>query len=187
MASLMLVNPRKRRAKRKTARKAPSIARRVKTVYKKATRKYRRNPIGGSGKTNMVNQIKNAAIGAGGAVAVDILLAKLPIPANMKTGTMRAATQGMLSVGLGMAVAKFGKNKALGVALAEGGLTVALHGVLKSTVNNAMPTLQLAGDDESLLGYEDLSGDLLGYEDYSDTGVGWYSAAPVSEGFDDFS
>jgi hypothetical protein len=185
MASLMLVNPRKRRAKRKTARKAPSIARRVKTVYKKAARKYRRNPIGGSSRTNLTAQIKNAAIGAGGAVAVDILMAKLPLPANLKTGTMRSATQGLVSVGLGMAVAKFGKNRALGIALAEGGLTVALHGVLKSTVNNAMPTLQLAGD-ESLLGYEDLSGDLLGYEDMNQ-GVGWYSAAPVSEGFDDFN
>lgn len=179
MASLMLVNPRKRRKSR--ARK--SVAAKVRTVYRSAKKavarkKYRRNPIGG-GRVDLINQVKNAAIGAGGALAVDILMAKLPLPATLQTGTMRTATQGLVSVALGMAVAKVAKNKSLGVALAEGGLTVALHGVMKGMANNA--GMALAGDN-SLLGYEDLSGDLLGYENYGDSGVGWYNPAPVSDG-----
>jgi len=101
----------------------------------------------------------------------------------MQTGVARNAVQGAISLGIGMAVAKLGKNKALGVKLAEGGLTIALHDGMKS---------MLAGKIPGLAGIQDLSGDLLGmgdllgdggYEDY-DSNVGWMSPANVS-GVDD--
>lgn len=186
MASLMLVNPRKRRKSSATKKRPSSIKRRRSVAAKPARRKYRRNPIGGTGSTSIMSQVKNAAVGAAGAVAVDVVMSKLPLPVNMQTGIGRSAVQGLVSLGIGMAVAKFGKNKKLGLNLAEGGLTIALHGVMKGAVNKAVPTLNLA--DSGLLGYEldgyELNGDLLGAEDYDE--MGWLSPAPVSNGFDEF-
>jgi len=202
MAQLMLVNPRKRRAtKRKTSRtiarrKSPARSR-VATVTK-TVRRYRRNPIGGG---NVMGQIQSAAVGAAGALAVDVAMAKLPIPVAMTANpTMRAATQGIVSVGLGMLVAKFGKKRALGKQLAEGGLVVALHGMGKGLIG---PSVGLSGFDSGLLGYQDsgLLGvgayeNLSAYEDVSDViddsdddgmdGVGWYNAAQDAGYDDDF-
>ena len=101
----------------------------------------------------------------------------------MATPTMRAATQGAVSLALGMLVSNFGKKKKLGRQLAEGGLTVAMHGMGKGMLG---PTLGLSGMDDSLLGYTDES--LLGmgmYENMNDGGIGWVSPAPVSDFGDD--
>lgn len=197
MASLMLVNPRKRRKARKTtvAKRNPSRRRKSLSTlahHKKHSRRrsYRRNPIGG---TSVTDQVKGAAVGALGAVGVDLLMTRLPIPATMKTGAMLHLSQGLVSLGLGMAVAKFGRNKKLGAQLADGGLTVALYAATKSMIG---PKLGLSGFEtlgDDLLGYEMLGDDLLGDDDYLDgvgvteddwsqmNGVGWYDAAPVSE------
>ena len=190
MSTLMLVNPRKRRkAKRKTtvAKRNPSRRRKVGAVaHRKHRRTYRRNPIGGS---SLTEQIKGSAIGALGAVGVDLLMSKLPIPASMKTGAMLHLTQGAVSLGLGMAVSKLGRNKKLGMQLAEGGLTIALYAATKSMIG---PKLGLAGFEslgDDLLGYEMLGDDLLGMDDdFTMGGVGWYDSAAVSAGMDgDFS
>lgn len=161
MASLMMVNPRSRRrkatTKRRSVRRAP--ARRV-------TRR-RRNPIG-SRKNDLMSQIQNAAVGAGGALAVDIAMSKLPIPANLKAGPALPAVKGAIAVGLGMLVSTVGKKRALGKQLAEGGLTVALHDVAKPMLSN----MGLAGyDDDDLQGYnfDDFDdGDLEGVQDFVD-------------------
>lgn len=189
MAGLMLVNPRKRRSSKKR-RKSPVAKRRSTGLVKHAKRighklkRYRRNPIGGT--ASLGNQVKTAAIGAVGALAVDIAMAKLPIPLSMQTGIMKNAAQGAISIGLGMLVAKVGKNRSLGHNLAQGGLTIAIHDGLKG---------MLAGKVPGLSGIQDLSGDLLGmgdllgdggYEDYDASTVGWMSPANVS-GMDDES
>lgn len=184
MAQLMLVNPRKRRKSKKSARKTGIVRRAKSLVHRsvKRARKYRRNPIGGGSSTGVTGQLKAAAIGAAGALAVDVVMSKLPLPANLQTGMGRTAAQGLVSIGLGMAVAKFGKNKKLGVQIAEGGLTIALHGVMKGALSKSIPSL--AGN-EGLLGYDDLSGyddGLLGYDDmlseFSD--AGYVGVAPTS-------
>lgn len=185
MAGLMLVNPRKRRSsikRRKTTshkrRKSTGLTHHVKRAGAKL-RRYRRNPIGGSS-SSLTNQVKTAAIGAVGALAVDIAMTKLPLPLNMQTGIMKNAAQGLVSIGIGMLVSKFGKNKSLGQNLAQGGLTIAIHDGMKG---------MLAGKVPGLAGIQDLSGDLLGmgdllgdggYEDYDSTSVGWMSPANVS-------
>lgn len=179
MAQLLLANPRKRRAKRAVAkRKTPTRRRTVSavTTTKVTRRRYKRNPS-----PRLMQQVQGAAVGAAGALAVDVLMAKLPmIPANMKSGVMGSAMQGIISIGLGMAASKFG-NKKLGAQLADGGLTVALHGAMKSA---AAPALGLNGfSDNGLLGFD--SG-LLGFQTLDDDGMGFMNPAPVSDGFDGY-
>lgn len=185
MAELMLVNPKKRRkSKRKSVakRKSPSHRRRNPTA-KTPVRRRRRNPIGATG---VMVQIQNAAVGAAGALAVDVAMARLPLPANLTaTPMMRSASQGLVSLAIGMLVANFGKKRKLGRQLAEGGLTVALHGVGKATIG---PAIGLAGIDDGLLGLDDET--LLGMGAYENMGayedLGWVNAAPVSPGMGNF-
>jgi hypothetical protein len=191
MAQLLMVNPRKRRkAKAKTStrrrRSYGGLLARAKSAISRSRRRYRRNPIGGIGGTAMT-QFKDGAIGAVGALAVDVIFAKLPIPANLKTGVLKPITQGLIGVGVGMAVAKFVKNRALGHKLAQGAVTISLYNAGKAMVG---PSLGLSGyDDSGMLGYDD-SG-MLGYSELN--GMGWVSPAQVSQpyesmdGFDDFT
>lgn len=166
MAQLLMVNPKRRRkapAKRRkasaskaVARPAPRRRRRAAAPAKRRT--YRRNPIARG--NNIVTQVKNSAIGAAGALGVDIAFAKLPIPDQFRTGMMAPAARGIVSLGIGMLVGKVAKNKRLGTQLAEGGITVALHDLMKSQVGKVMP---LNGYDDGLMGFP--SDGLLGMED----------------------
>lgn len=188
MAHLMLVNPKKRKSVKR--RKNPiTIKRRSLSAVKhhapKRHKRYKRNPISSHG---VMGQIKNASIGAAGALAVDIAMTKLPIPAQFRNGAMLHVAQGLVSLGLGMAVSKFGKNKALGMQLADGGLTVAIYNGLRATVGSHV------GLADDLLGYSMAGGgDLLGVDnymgdydeqndmsDYSSDEEGWISPAPLS-------
>ena len=183
MSQLMLVNPRKRRTKRKTARKTVAVRRRRSNPVTKLTRrtKYRRNPIPKMG--GVVNTLKDGAIGAVGAVASEIVLSKLPLPAQMATGNGRVAASALVSIGIGMAVAKFGKNKALGHTMAKGGVTVALHSIIRGAASN-IPGVGLSGYSDGLLGMEDgLLG--MGYYDAAPTfdaeGMGYYDSGDYSD------
>lgn len=176
MAELMLVNPRKRRKsparKRPTSRKKPTRRRRNPIAVRAKTpirRRRRSNPIGG----RFGEQIMNAAVGAGGALMVDVAMAKLPLPAQLTASApMKAATQGAVSLAMGMIVAKFGKKAKLGRQIAEGGLTVALHGVGKGMIG---PAVGLSGIDDTLLGMDDtLLG--MGY-----TNTGWINPAGAQD------
>lgn len=196
MAQLMLVNPRKRRAKRKTSRRKSTglVARassRVSTGLKRIRRSYRRNPIA---KNDIFSQFKDGAIGAAGALAVDIAMQKLPIPDNLKTGQMKPIVQGLVGIGIGMAVAKFGKNRTLGKQLAGGAVTVSLYNAGRQML---APTLGLAGSEDGLLAYEDMGAyddtlfgaddGLLGDDQFPEGGVGayedgmggYYTGAPI--------
>lgn len=184
MAQMLLVNPRKR-AKRKTAKRKSSstaVARvksRVSTGLRSIRRKYRRNPIQ---KTDIFGQFKDGAIGAAGALAVDIAMAKLPIPDNLKTGQMKPIVQGLVGIGIGMAVSKFGKNKSLGKQLAGGAVTVSLYNAGRQML--AAP-LGLAGyDDAGLLGFDDQG--MLGMStDWDlDGSMGFINPAPSFHDYD---
>ena len=189
MAELMLVNPRKRR--RKTTRKRRAVAkapvrRRRRRAAPAPVRRRRRNP---AARTNIMDQVIDASVGAGGALAVDVAMANLPIPAQLTaTPTMRAATQGAVSLGIGMLVANFGRKRKLGRQLAQGGLTVALHGMGKGMIG---PTLGLSGYGNDLLGYNDLldaGAYVNGYgEDMGAYVNGWTSPAAVEDPFYDNS
>ncbi len=176
MASLLMVNPRKRRTKRRTSkavskRRAPSH--RLAAVTTRKT--YRRNPIR---KAGMVDTFTKGAVGAAGALAVDVAMSKLPIPANLQTEMLAPITRGVVGIGLGMLVAKVGKNKKLGTQLADGAVTVALYSAGKSMIG---PKLGLAGaDDLMYYGGDDYA---MNYYD-DDDGMGWNS--PANTYNDDF-
>ncbi len=172
MPSLMMVNPHKRR-------KAPTKKRKRTTMRVRAHAiKRRRNPIKRTSK--MMDLIMGSAVGAGGAIATDVILAKLPIPENLKSGTALPAVKGGLSIAIGMIVSKFGKNKKIGEQLAQGGLTVALHDMAKPMLSGMVPGLS-GYDDGDLRGYESLMGDDIDdFEGDSIIGAGM-------SGMDDFT
>jgi len=157
MANLLLANPRRRKARKTVAKRRTRRTTMKRSVH---ARRRRRNPIGGN---DLMSQVKNAAIGAAGAIGVDIAMSKLPIPANLKSGPMLPAVKGAVAIGLGMLIGKFGKKRALGKQIAEGGLTVAIHSMAKPMVANMIPG-GLSGDDD-LMAYDLMGDDLMGGED----------------------
>lgn len=183
MAELMLVNPRKRRkSKSKTRARKTLVARAssgVRTKLRSIRRKYRSNPIGG--KVNgALDQFKTGAIGAAGALAVDIAMQKLPIPDNLKTGQLAPIVKGLVGIGIGMAVSKFGKNRELGKKLAQGAVTVSLYAagreMLKVPLGLSDDGLLGLGADDGLLGDDYDQFDGMGtYDD----GMGSYNSGGV--------
>lgn len=142
----MLINPRKRRAKRKASPAKRRVKRRTavtRTVVQSnpikrrrasrrtslksvSRRRVRRNPIGLGG---IVGTLTDAAIGAGGAVAVNFVFDKLPLPLSMKTGMAGTAAKAALAIAIGT----FGK-KVLGNTagkMAAGALTVIAYDVIR--------------------------------------------------------
>ncbi len=147
MGQLMLINPRKRKARKaspkrrvrrnpvaaaapakRRVRRNPISARQMRRV-----RRTRRNPVGGG----IMPQIMGAMVGGAGAVAVDVISGFLPLPATMRTGMMRHVTM----AGLGLAVGMFAKPL-LGRAAAQmgsGAMTVAAYGLLKDMTAGMLP------------------------------------------------
>jgi hypothetical protein len=163
MAQLMLINPRKRRAtkrkaattkrrtKRKTAvtvRSNPTPVRRrrtLKTVAKRS-RRIRRNPIGMGG---VMGMLTDAAIGGVGAVGVNFLFDKLPVPVNYKTGVMGAAAKAAVAV----AVGTFGKKLLGNTAskMAAGALTVIAYDLARNLM--PAPAIVLPAANVNGMGY----------------------------------
>lgn len=200
MSQLLLVNPRKRRSGKK--RKTSSIKRRKSTgrrlvarspsvSRRRARRKsYRRNPLPGMG--NMMNTVKNGAIGAAGALGVDFVWSKLPLGVDLKTGVVGSAIKTLVGIGTGMLVAKVLKNRSMGTAIAEGAVTVQLHQMMKSQFGASLGLGDGEFDDyDDLMGVGDyellgMGDDLLAYDnsmysDFDDSSMGAYTnAAPLA-------
>lgn len=155
MAELLLLNPRRRRrASSKAKRRSPRRRRNpINTIkYRPARRRSnpiramrrrfgrrRRNPISLRGMTGtLMTQLRDAAIGAGGAIAVDVLMGKLNpmLPASMQRvpGTIGAgdAVKAVITVLLGKLLSK--PTRGLAGKAAQGALTVQLHGMLSTFV-----------------------------------------------------
>jgi hypothetical protein len=173
MASLMLVNPRKRRTTKKrrspaqraatralvARNKRRTPARRRSSYSKTVTVRRRRNPIKRrSIITRAVDTAKNGAIGSVGAIAGSIVSAYLPVPENLKAGNMGIVMQAIIGIGTGYGVAKFA-NRKFGEQMAQGAVTVALHGAMKNMIQSAVPSIQMSDD---LLGYQQWDNGLLG-------------------------
>ena len=163
----------KKRKKRRSKARRKNPGRRTRTVYKtkyrtrarRSRRRYsrRRNPgvkLGGL-------QLQPILFGALGAIAVDMVMARLPIPAKMK---------GAAQIGIG-ALLSSGMIKPLKHPVFKfGGLVVAALGV-KNLIQQNVP--QLAGDDltpeeqEALAYYaNEMNGDDEDFTDYSDSDDG---------------
>lgn len=77
-----------------------------------------------------MSMIGPALTGAIGAVAVNAVSARLPLPAMLTSGRVRYVTQGALAIGLGMLASRFGLGAGVAAKMAEGSLTVTLHQAL---------------------------------------------------------
>jgi hypothetical protein len=162
---LLLINPRKRkaakkaaprRAKRRTVKRAAPVvvmanpkrrsARKsrmshLKTSVKRAGRKYKRNPIAKLSMAGIGGMAKNAALGAAGAIAVDVGFGyvKNMLPVSMQTPTDGAGAmnplyfvaKGAVAVAAGMLGSKVTKHAS---TMAAGSLTISAYEILRSFI-----------------------------------------------------
>lgn len=170
MAELMLINPRKRKRRTKARKANPKRRRRVtarrarrrnpvmplanvrrRRRYSTVSRKRRRNPIGGRRRFSLrgftANTLMPSAIGAAGAIGLDVLMGLLPLPAMVKTGPMKPVARIVGAIGIGM-LAGMITNRRVGEQVAAGAVTVVMYDTLKGFVRQAMPTLPMDGLSE---------------------------------------
>lgn len=172
MAELMLLNPSPRRkAKRKASpaqlralaagrRKRADMAvnpapRKRRTTLRAAShtptkrRKARRNPVGGMPTHGLMGSLLHAAYGAGGALAIDVAVTYLPLPASLTTGNAKYLTKAALAVSLGIIGKKFlGRTAA---KMAEGALTVQAYEFGKSLMQSAGMNLAYMSPAQTML------------------------------------
>lgn len=136
MAQLMLINPKRRTRKKAASRKRRAVRRNPVAVAPKrrrrsavaVRRRIRRNPVSRlSG--GIMGDIMDAAIGAGGAVAVNTVYDMLPLPLSMKTGMSATVGKAATAVALGM-LGKRVLGRTAG-KMAAGALTVIAYDVIK--------------------------------------------------------
>ena len=106
-----------------------------------------------------------AAIGAAGAVGIDVALAYLPIPTSLQTGWGNIAVKVAAAIGAGFLIGK-ATSRRTGAAVAAGALTVYGYDALKQILSTTVGT--------SIKG---LSG-LADFADFSSVGVGAYLNRP---------
>lgn len=116
----IMSNPRKRHTKRRTVR----------------ARARRRNPIS-VGRLKPMSLLTPALMGAVGAVAVNTILGKLPLPASATTGNMKYITQATAAMLLAVVGSKMGGKSAMMAQMAEGSLTVTLHQAIVDLASGA--------------------------------------------------
>lgn len=98
------------------------------------TLRYRRkNPVGGIG-SFVTETLVPSAIGGAGALALDVLLGVLPLPAAMKAGPMSPIIKVAGAVGLGMVAGMVAPRKVAG-QIAAGALTVTMYNLAKNMLN----------------------------------------------------
>lgn len=159
-----LANPRRRRRHARAA--AAPRRRRHRALGRHIHRRIRRNPrlqLGVSGGI-IRGALVPGAIGAGGALAVDIVMgyASPYLPAQLQTGWFNIAVKGAAAVGVGMVAGKFLGRERGRVAML-GGLTVVLYGALRAMLATS--------------GIKGLSG--LGMHDYTPYRMGAYMPGPT--------
>jgi hypothetical protein len=164
MAQLMLINPKRRTRRAKSAspkRRRRTVARmasnpRRRRVHHMAARRnparrhhmhmrrrIRRNPIeGGMGGT-----IMGAMVGAAGAVVVDVVTGYIPLPASMMTGYGPYLVKGALGLGMGMF-----RNRTL-KRMGAGALLVAAYGALKTATAGMLPASTVPAATTAGMGY----------------------------------
>jgi hypothetical protein len=135
-------NPESRRARSRAARAAYRHRRhnpfrhRRHRVHNFFDRRRRRNPLDAM-VPDLTQDLTAALIGAGSAIALDVILAYAPIPANLSTGWGQVLVQGVGSVALG-ALASMAAGRRTGTLVTIGGLTITGYGALQMALG---PTL----------------------------------------------
>lgn len=141
---------------------APKIARRARRAIRSIRRRFRRNPSAlarmGGGKLSMsgaVGMLKSAAIGGGGAIAVDIVMGfaskvlppqiGTPIDADGKPNYPYFATKAGLAILLGTLGKKLPLIGPHAARMAEGALTVQAYNFMRPLVPQQIFTLGKLG------------------------------------------
>lgn len=200
MAQLMLVNPRRKRRQKMTAkqakffgprRKRAKVARNPKRA-RKARSRVRRNPIAAAARRYgrskrrslslrsitsggvLKSTVAPAAIGAVGAVALDALWAMLPVPASLKVGAIAVPAKAAGVLALGAIAANFlPKQRKLIEGAVAASLTIAAYNFVRAQVGGMFPDVRLG---TYIDGYD--GDDALGYTGaaptISDNGMGTY-------------
>lgn len=169
MAQLMLINPAKRPSKRKgkstmakkrrtnkrkTSTRRKPARRLASTTTSRTTKRYRRNPSARRGMAGMMKDLGPSIAGGAGALALDVGMNYLPLPAALKTGPVNLAVRGVAAIALGMLAQNF-MRKDTANNLARGALTVIAYDGMKQVAKTAMPQLPLNGafeDDDPFMG-----------------------------------
>ena len=121
-------------------RRTRGHSRRSAVAYVKHHR--RRNP--GTYMVPMKQQLVDSTVGAGGALALDIVAAKLNgyLPATFQSGYAMYGFKAVLALALGFVAEKVIKKRTA-VMIAEGGLIMVIHDAAKGALATAMPSLGL--------------------------------------------
>lgn len=96
----------------------------------------------------ITQQLIPAAYGAGGAIALDVAMGYIPLPAMLTTGYPKHATRIVGALGIGWVARKFLGSK--GQAVAAGALTVAMYNLLKDVLVQFAPSIKGLGDYEEI-------------------------------------
>lgn len=183
-----------RAAKRSKTRKLENVKHHVAGYYpnpvrgsRKMSKRRTHNPISKLGLPSAKGVYKNlmmpAAIGAVGAVAIDAITSRLPIPANMRSGNMRYVTKAIAIVGIGWLAGKVVKKSTADAAVI-GSLTVLFYGLSRDMLAKVLPagiSLGEMGDvgEMSMYSAGMLSGDDMG--EYQSASMGEYMTAGMGE------
>jgi hypothetical protein len=183
---LMLINPikhKKKSTKKKKAKKHHKKPRALITKLKKRSiymtnprkRHYKRNPIGGMKPMAFIKStMMPSAIGAAGALGLDMALAYVPLPDMLKTDTMKPIVRIAGAVAIGM-LAGMVTNRRMGEQVGAGALTVVLYDTLKGFVKTSMPTLNLGEMPSDYGQMEYLApAPAVGMGEYVDSNMGEY-------------
>lgn len=176
---LMLLNPRKRRKSRKrrtpaqkaatrklvalnrrrgggkrrpAKRRSPARRRNPARAYAAPRRRARRR-TGLAGLTGLTAAFVPAAVGAGGALALDIAWGMLPIPPMLKTGPIIAPAAklgGAMLIGWGAGQMV---NKTFGKQVLVGAVTITVFNIVRGFIANQFPQITLGGMNEETIGF----------------------------------
>lgn len=162
-------------------RKAPSRKRRANPLRAAGRASYggramavtrrRRNPV--NSRVRVMDQVKQAAIAASGAIALDMAWSYLPVPASLNVGGVKHIAKGAGAILLGMLAGKI-VSKRTADNMTLGALTVILHSAARDMITSAMPTIQMDG-----LGYYSAGQVVNGMGEYVTPGM---IASPVNMG-----
>jgi hypothetical protein len=142
-------NPKRRRRHAALAVSTPVRRSHRRRSIRKARRHISRNVAsfrGFSPRGFLTNSLMPAAIGAGGALGVDLALGYFGsyLPATLQTGLPNAAVKLAGAIGIGM-LAGAVAGKRVGEQAMAGAIVVTLYSVIKSQLISVMPALPLHG------------------------------------------
>lgn len=174
MAQVMLINPRRKRRAKKTAKRR-AVRRNPRTSYKtrrrwstkarprrrsvtmrvnprRRSRRMRRNPRSLTSVKGFLNgTLIPGSVGALGALGLDVALGFLPLPAVMQSGIFKPVVRLGGAMVLGMVASKIA-NRKIGEQVAAGATIVVLYDMFKGFAQTALPALPLSG----IAGYPNL-------------------------------